>query len=182
MKVLELFCGRGGWSKPWIESGHDVTGIDINDLGYPGKFIKADLLDYEPEPIYDVILASPPCSEFTQMKFHNGNADERQGLDLVYRTFYLIGKLKPKYFLIENVKGLAKFIDKPDQKIRYGKSNKWAYLWTNIPQLGFFSFDFADYGRDKLYHGTISGWEAYKTGIRAEIPKALATHVFKSIQ
>ena len=46
MRVLELFCGLGGWSKPWIESGHDVTGIDIKDYGYPARFIKADIIPY----------------------------------------------------------------------------------------------------------------------------------------
>ena len=60
MKVLELFCGRGGLSKPWVALGHDVTGIDIKDFGYPGKFIKADLLDWEPNQDYDIVLASPP--------------------------------------------------------------------------------------------------------------------------
>ena len=39
MKVLELFCGLGGWSKAFVEAGHDCTGIDIKKLGYPYKFI-----------------------------------------------------------------------------------------------------------------------------------------------
>jgi site-specific DNA-cytosine methylase len=183
MRVLELFCGRGGWSKPFIESGHDCTGVDIKDFGYPGKFIKADLLDYEPQEKYDVILASPPCSEFSEVKRNTAcnPYDERIGLDLVYRTFYLIGRMKPKWFVIENVKGLSEFIDEPNEKIRYGKSRKWAYLWTNIKPLGFFDRDFSDYGADKYYHGKMSGWEACKTGVRGEIPRALSEHVYKSI-
>ncbi len=181
MKVLELFCGRGGWSKPFIKGGHDVTGIDIKNFGYPGKFIEADLFDWLPKEKYDIVLASPPCSEFSEVKRNTASNpyDERQGLDLIYRTFYLISLIKPKYFLIENVKGLSEFIDKPNQKIRYGKSRKWAYLWSNIPSLGFFNFDFNDYGADKYYHGKMSGWEAVKLGVRGEIPKALATAVYQ---
>jgi len=68
MKVLDLFCGMGGWSKPWIESGHDVTGIDIMDYNYPGKFIQADLLNWEPDQYYDMVFASPPCTEFSIAK------------------------------------------------------------------------------------------------------------------
>jgi len=139
MKVLELFCGLGGWSKPWIEAGHDVTGIDIKDLGYPGKFIKADLFDWEPKEKYDIVLASPPCTEFSiAKKWGWGTQDERQGLDLIYRTFYLISKIKPKYFIIENVKGLAEFLPPPKDIVRYGrnKQTKAAYLWTNIEKLG----------------------------------------------
>ncbi len=139
MRVLELFCGLGGWSKPWIEAGHDVTGIDITDLGFPGKFIKADLYDWEPTEHYDIVLASPPCTEFSiAKKWGWGTQDERQGLDLIYRTFYLISKIKPKYFIIENVKGLAEFLPPPQDIVRYGKKRnvKAAYLWTNIEKMG----------------------------------------------
>jgi len=181
MRILELFCGRGGWSKPFINAGHDCTGIDIKDYGYPGKFIKADLHDYKPWGYWDIILASPPCSEFSELKRNCAHPyDERRGLDLVYRAFYLIDELNPKWYIIENVKGLAEFIDEPNQKIRYGRSRKWAYLWTNIPKLGFFNSDFSDYKKDKLYHG-ISGWEAMKTGVRGEIPYTLANQVYLTI-
>jgi site-specific DNA-cytosine methylase len=182
LNVLELFCGRGGWSKPFLNNGHKCTGIDIKNFGYPGKFIQADLMDYEPQDKFDVIFASPPCSEFSEVKRNCGHPyDERQGLDLVYRAFYLIKKLKPRWFILENVKGLAEFIGEPNQKIRYGKSRKYAYLWTNIGNLGFFDYDFSDYKRDKLYHGKMSGWEACKTGVRGEIPKTLANEIFKKI-
>jgi len=44
-----------------------------------------------------------------------------------------------KYWVIENVKGLAEFIDKPNDIVRYGHSvrTKSAYLWSNIGKLGF---------------------------------------------
>ena len=47
--------------------------------------------------------------------------------------------MKPKYWVIENVKGLAEFIDKPNDIVRYGYSvhTKSAYLWSNIGKLGF---------------------------------------------
>lgn len=174
MKVLELFCGLGGWSKPWIESGHDVTGIDIQDLKYPGKFIKADLMDWEPEEKYDIVFASPPCTEFSiAKKYAWGNQDERQGLDLVYRAFYLISKIKPKWFVIENVKGLAEFIGKPDQIVRYGRNSnhKAAYLWTNIAQIGMLDFQISlrcdDYGNSSPK--------------RSEIPYPLSKKVYETI-
>lgn len=139
LRILELFCGLGGWSKPWLESGHDVTGVDIENLGFPGKFIQADLFDWEPKEQYDIVLASPPCNQFSKINAAcNGRNDERQGLDLVYRTFYLISKIKPKYFVIENVQGLGEFLPPPKDKIRYTRRGKWAFLWGNFPNLGFF--------------------------------------------
>jgi hypothetical protein len=140
MKVLELFCGMGGWSKGFAEMGHECTGIDIINLDYPYRFIKADLFDWEPDQHYDIVVASPPCTEFSvAKKWGCGWQDERQGLDLVYRTFYLIEKIKPKYWLIENVKGLAEFLPPPTNSVRYIKhaGGKTACLWGNFGKLGF---------------------------------------------
>ena len=32
MKVLDLFCGLGGWSKAFHDAGHECTGIDIKNI------------------------------------------------------------------------------------------------------------------------------------------------------
>ena len=82
MKILDLFCGLGGWSKAFAEAGHDCTGVDITNLGYPYRFIKADLNDWEPKEKYDIILASPPCTEFCEVKRNTASRhySERIGL------------------------------------------------------------------------------------------------------
>lgn len=139
MKVLELFCGLGGWSKAWANHGHECTGIDINNLGYPYRFIQADIFDWEPDQHYDIVLASPPCTEFSiAKKWGWGTQDERQGLDLVWRTFELIKKINPKYYVVENVKGLSEFLPGRNDLVRYGKNKgiKEAHLWGNFPKLG----------------------------------------------
>jgi len=136
MKILELFCGLGGWSQGFHDIFPDAEfyGIDIEDLGYPYNFIKADLNDWEPDQYYDVVLASPPCTEFSIAKKITAGTDERIGLDLVYRTFYLIEQIKPKWYVIENVKGLGEFLPPPNDIVRYGKTkcHKEAWLWTNV--------------------------------------------------
>ena len=141
MKVLDLFCGQGGWSKAFYEAGHECTGLDIENIGYPYRFIKADLNDWTPDQHYDIILASPPCNHFSSVNQNwNGKNNNTKGLDLVWRTFALIQEIKPKYWVIENVAGLAQFIDKPTDIVRYGRGvhRKSAYLWSNIGKLGFF--------------------------------------------
>ena len=139
MKILELFCGLGGWSKGFQELGQECTGVDIQDLGYPYRFIQADIFDWQPDQDYDIVLASPPCSEFSIIKRNTGtyHYSERIGLDLVWRTFELIKKINPRYWIIENVKGLSEFLPGTKEIIRYGRRYgiKEAYLWGNFPNI-----------------------------------------------
>lgn len=169
MHHLDLFCGKQyGWTKGFYVNGFKSIGIDIVDCpNYMGKFIKADLLDYEPEGKYDVITASPPCTEFSvAKKYAWGTQSERMGLDLVHRTLYLIQRLKPKYWIMENVYGLADFIGPPRQKIRYSlhPSSKWAYFWGKFPEIGFLPTMIQHKKGDKVR----DSWK------RAEIPFVIA--------
>ena len=177
MKILELCCGLGGWSKPFAELGHECTGIDILDLGYKhGRFIQVDLFDWEPDQEYDIVLASPPCSEFSIIKRNTGryHYSERIGLDLIWRVLELIEKIKPKYWVLENVKGLTEFLPDPKQVIRYGKhpGKKTAYLWGNFPELGFFNEQIISPEVRR-----VSGHDPKVAATRGVIPKALSNQM-----
>lgn len=70
MKVLDLFAGLGGWSKPARERGHEVTTVDLDPRF--GTDIVADVFDLTVDRLggpgaYDLILASPPCEKFSVM-------------------------------------------------------------------------------------------------------------------
>jgi site-specific DNA-cytosine methylase len=71
MNILDLYCGLGGWAIGFLEKGHDVMGYDIVDFSqqYPGKFVHADLLTFNDFPDADVIVASPPCTDFSKSSF-----------------------------------------------------------------------------------------------------------------
>jgi len=68
VKLLEVFCGRGGWSKPFLAAGWDCVGVDLVDLGYPGRLIVRNALDLEEDFVrsFDAVVASPPCEEFAR--------------------------------------------------------------------------------------------------------------------
>lgn len=141
LKLLDLCCGVGGWSIGFAREGFHCTGIDIVDLGYPYNFIECDIRDFSTNEQYDVIVASPPCAEFSvAKKWGYGNQVEYQGLDLVYACFNIIHQIKPKFYILENVEGLAAFIDKPQHIIRYAKhpASKKAYLYGKFPVPGLF--------------------------------------------
>ena len=186
MKILELFCGLGGWSKGFHDIFLDAEfyGVDIKDYGYPYNFIKADLNDWEPDQEYDIVLASPPCTEFSiAKKWGWGTQDERIGLDLIWRAFYLIEKIKPKFWIIENVKGLADFLPEPDEIVAYNrhKNGKAAYLWSNIGKLGFLE-NTISFRRESSSRGkTTTGKNSLSSAEMGLIPLPLAHEVARKI-
>lgn len=71
MKLLDLFCGRGGWSRVAVSRGWEVVGIDAAPQPlYPGPFIlqvlpvSAAALIAAHAP--DAVAVSPPCEQFAR--------------------------------------------------------------------------------------------------------------------
>ena len=152
MKILDLYCGMGGWAKGLIDAGHEVTGYDVVDFSsvYLGKFVQCDLLTHDDFPEADVIVASPPCTEFSKASFPQSwksvqryPPDIDMALKLFNRTYEIIEKVKPKYWIIENVRGAQRFV---------GRAREHAgsrYFWGNYPSFGLWGDDNL-YGKWKL--------------------------------
>lgn len=130
MNVLDLFAGLGGWSRSFKEHGHQVETLDIGEHFNPTYC--TSIVGWHPTKQYDVILASPPCTEFSKagMPWFQGiNPD----MTLLNETLRVIAEAKPKYWVIENVRGAVPFftpiLGKP--KARFGSR----YLWGEFPIL-----------------------------------------------
>jgi hypothetical protein len=72
--VIDLFCGLGGWADGFLAGGYDVVGFDIErhdygSGGYPGQLVIQDVLTLHGSQFRDatVIVASPPCTEYSYM-------------------------------------------------------------------------------------------------------------------
>lgn len=72
--AIDLFCGLGGWTDGFLAEGYDVVGFDIerHDYGtggYPGQLVIQDVTTLDGAQFKDaaVIVASPPCQEFSYM-------------------------------------------------------------------------------------------------------------------
>jgi hypothetical protein len=67
--LLDLFCGRGGWSQAFHREGWRCIGIDRENHGYPFELHLATLpQDDESVQMFmpNWIVASPPCEEFAR--------------------------------------------------------------------------------------------------------------------
>lgn len=98
-----------------------------------------------------LLCGGPPCQAFSTAGKRRGLDDERGNVFLKYIS--LIGEMKPKYFLIENVRGLLSATynyNKYNQDTPAPKGSALAYLLYQIKKLGYsYSFtlyDAANYG------------------------------------
>ena len=116
MKVIDLFCGAGGSSLGYKMAGFDVIlAVDINEVtlsaynaNHPEvETLQIDILQLTANdlPEADVILGSTPCQEFSTAKL-NCTYD----MALTNHFLSIIHEYNPKYWMLENVPGLAKFL------------------------------------------------------------------------
>jgi len=138
LRLLDLCCGLGGWSIGFFRAGFDCTGVDVIDIGYPYRLVLEDVRDFHPTEKYDVVTASPPCTEFSQLvrlavaRGQRGPAEPEKGLELVKACIRIIGEVKPKFWILENVAGSRKYITLllGEPKLVH---RPW-FLWGDFPQ------------------------------------------------
>ena len=132
---LDLFCGRGGWARGFLDAGYRVVGFDIEDESdhYPGEFHQQDLRGWSwtgDMPL--VIVASPPC-HLLSLANHRPGREERveRGMALVRETIRIIDKIHPPYFAIENVRGAVRAFLPLLGPPKYSDGS-W-FLWGRFP-------------------------------------------------
>jgi site-specific DNA-cytosine methylase len=115
MKLLDLFSGTGSVGTVAKELGFEVVSLD-RDMAAD---IKCDILDWDykvyPPKYFDVLWASPPCTEYSRCKT-TGVRDIEGANEIVQRTLDIIEYFEPKFWALENPQtGLLK-----DQWFMYG--------------------------------------------------------------
>ncbi len=131
MRVLDLFCGRKGFSRAFRDRGDKITTIDINKKFHPDICANINHLPFKNVSTrWDVVLASPPCTEFTQ-SILPWYPESIPSMDLLHKTIEIIKQIKPLYWIIENVKGSATWFEPFIGHYRQRAGSR--YLWGNFP-------------------------------------------------
>ena len=119
MRTVDLFCGCGGLSLGFLQSGFDVIAsfdnwdeaISVYKKNFKHPVHKQDLTDIDGTvdmivPLRpDIIIGGPPCQDFSSA----GNRDEDNGrgeLTVCYAS--IISKVRPEWFVMENVEQIQK--------------------------------------------------------------------------
>lgn len=153
--AIDLFCGLGGWTEGLLAEGWDVIGFDIEqhiygEHRYPAQLVMQDVLTLHGSQFRgaDLIVASPPCQEFSYMampwsrakaKAAAIKADETgKALEDLTRLFNACFRIQREAceaagrhipLIVENVRGAQPWVGRA----------RWSfgsfYLWGDVPAL-----------------------------------------------
>jgi hypothetical protein len=153
--AIDLFCGLGGWTDGLLAEGYDVIGFDIerHEYGehrYPGLLAIQDVLTLHGSQFRDaaLIVASPPCQEFSYMAMPwklakakaaaiRSDASGKAMEDLT-RLFNACFRIRRQAcdaaghhipLIVENVRGAVPWVGR--SRWNFGSY----YLWGDVPAL-----------------------------------------------
>ncbi len=119
IRCIDLFSGCGGLSLGFEKAGYEVVAafdnwqpaVDVYKENFTHPISNLDLKDEENACIelkkfdFDLIMGGPPCQDFSSA----GKRDVNGGrADLTYHYANIICKIKPEWFVMENVEQIKK--------------------------------------------------------------------------
>lgn len=179
---IDLFCGLGGWTEGFLSEGYDVVGFDIErhqyeEHKYPAQLVIQDVLTLHGSQFRNaaVIVASPPCNEFSYRGRWSKKTLPPPDLELFRACFRIAAEAKVP-ILIENVIFAQPFVGKA--------TTHWGsyYLWGDVPAMLPFRKDRegikgdAD-GLPSRHVGSKSPERKRMTAEIAKIPFELSSHI-----
>lgn len=184
--AVDLFCGRGGWTKGLQAAGFRVVGVDSEPQpDYPGDhFIQADVskLDGRMFRGAAVVTMSPPCPGFSLMNAQVlvGLRPSPQDIRLVVEGLRIVAEAQPRFWALENVRGALGWF-RPLVGEPKLKNAPW-YVWGNFPPFLVGKEKMLKFGgtlvRGKYSREDRKRWanapKRQKAALSAEIPAELA--------
>jgi len=202
MNVLELFAGSRSFSKVAQNFGFKTYTTDYK--GFEGIDQVCDVFDFDYKTlpfIPDIVWASPPCTSFSvasighhwkggnQAYIPKTNA-AKLGIELVKKTMQIINDINPKYYIVENPRGLLRKLDlipyKPKTAwyCQYGDDRaKPTDLWVNFD----WSPKTCKNGNPDCHHqpaprGSRTGTQGLKNAYeRSKVPEKLCKEIIENI-
>lgn len=188
---LDLCSGTGGFSSAFADAdGWDVTTVDVKPEFEPD--VVADVMDLQPSdlPESEVVVASPPCPEFSFAGNHDHWENRRpihnsaRDAVAVARHVQALAETLGTYWFIENPKGrLAWIFGPPTGVVHYcafGKPyKKPTYLWGSHPT----GMEYPKCPGDECDHASNTAIQSLPPGIeRAAVPRGLSQLILDAVE
>lgn len=207
MRILELFCGTKSISNVFTAHGWETFTVDNNPVFEPDLCTDINNLYacqiWDEFPLIDVIWASPPCTCFSVASigthwtggkgaYAPATKEAEQSIKLVDRTISIIYALRPRYWFIENPRGVLRKMEfMKELPIRhtitycqYGDTRmKPTDIWTNCttwePRPACKNGDLC---HTPAPRGSKTGTQGLKGSIeRSRIPQELCEEIYQSV-
>jgi hypothetical protein len=124
--LIDLCCGLGGWSAGFIEKGWRVVGFDVERFPFPGQLVLQDVRTVDGRRLRgaDLIVASPPCEQFSrhQMPWTKARNPPSPDLSLV-EACYRIAREAGAPLILENVRSAQRWLGRAPAS--YGSRFLW---------------------------------------------------------
>jgi len=114
LRVLSLFSGAGGLDWGFIEAGHEVVWANDTDHDSCETYEKnignhiycGDIANFSTDdlPEFEILIGGFPCQGFSRANVNKKENDQRN--DLYRHVLRVLDAKKPKYFCLENVRGI----------------------------------------------------------------------------
>ena len=113
MRVLDIFCGAGGFSLGFARNHFSVTGVDNNPWAGEvfkqnniGSFIEKDLREESIHTECTILSGGPPCRPWSALNLTR-RKEKHPDYSHLEKYFQHVLDLKPEVFLMENVINLS---------------------------------------------------------------------------
>lgn len=120
MKVVDLFCGCGGLSLGFQNAGFEIVAsfdnwdaaMNVYRLNFQHPVHKTDLMDVDKactiigQYKLDMIIGGPPCQDYSSA---GGRNEEGGRAILTIKYAEIIAKIRPEWFVMENVSNITKY-------------------------------------------------------------------------
>lgn len=163
MIAVDLFSGSGQATAAFRERGWKVFTLDLE--GRPD--VVADVRKLPLRGRVDFLWASPPCTEFSDANARIPAIERRPSLECVFAVFEAVKELRPRFWILENVRGAIPFLGIPTMKI-----GPWC-LWGYFPPIEV-SAELQSFRKDTK--------RVRSSAARATVPLALSLAVFEAVE
>lgn len=160
---IDLYAGIGGWalglklagieiirSYEWWSSAVETHQKNLSSQVISGDIRRLPLTEY-PKGV-DVVVGSPPCTQFSFAN-RGGKGNIEEGLKDIYRFLEVVEYLEPRFWIMENIPRVAQILNtllQPGERL-----NKFAHLFGPEPNVQI--VDMSEFGLPQRRKRMIAG-------------------------
>ena len=113
-RMVDLCCGLKGVAREFEKADWEILTVDIDPRFSPDIVADINNLHIDRDKLVDLVWASPDCTQYSKRSLPaswkcNGGKHTEPDMRLFLNCYRIIRYLKPRYWVIENVRGAVPY-------------------------------------------------------------------------